>query len=81
MVSAESRSHRNGSRRLAQPTRLGPCSHPLKSGVDMPHSPKEPTRVCLDERELRRYLYDNSAVFTRAAHALEAAADQLREAQ
>lgn len=46
----------------------------------MPPSPKEPTRVCLDELELRRYLYDKSAVFTRAAHALEAAADQLREA-
>jgi hypothetical protein len=30
--------------------------------------------------ELGRHLYDQSAVFTRAAHALEAAAEQLREA-
>ncbi|HEY5958130.1 MAG TPA: hypothetical protein VIV60_16315 [Polyangiaceae bacterium] len=33
-----------------------------------------------DPEELRRRLYDRSAVLTRASHALELAADQLREA-
>jgi hypothetical protein len=37
-------------------------------------------KIALSSEELRRHLYDKSEVFTRAAHALVAAADQLREA-
>ncbi|HEY5956387.1 MAG TPA: hypothetical protein VIV60_07545 [Polyangiaceae bacterium] len=44
----------------------------------MPLTPKD--QLTVDAQALRRHLYDNSAVFTRAAIALEAAAAQLREA-
>lgn len=47
----------------------------------MTHKPRSVTDPsCKASLELRRYLFEQSAVFTRAAHALLAAADQLREA-
>lgn len=38
------------------------------------------SRVTLDPRQLHRFLYGQSSVFTGAAHALEGAADRLRAA-
>jgi carbohydrate-selective porin OprB len=47
----------------------------------MTPKPKPPTNTAPESpSDLSRYLFEQSAVFTRAAHALEAAADQLREA-
>lgn len=46
-------------------------THKTKSVTRPPRKPSP---------ELRRHLFEQSAVFTRAAHALVAAADQLREA-
>ena len=57
-----------------------PCLSRRKPQANVSLTPKEPKTLCLDEEQLRRRLYDGSAVFTRAAHALELAADQLREA-
>lgn len=70
--------------RHLEPPSTAPAPRPFlprrKLQVDVSLTPKEMETLCLDEEQLRRRLYDGSAVFTRAAHALELAAEQLREA-